>query len=212
MVAIGFIILIMLPLHSMAQEMLLAATSTDKKGLEENNTKDLMKSVMGSVLPLGISEENLPNPKSPGAQLLIKHCTQCHELPGPGLHSANDWPKVFERMRKRTHQLSQKERVMMAIEPMSDTDAKTILTYLQKHGYKTMDQRNYPDLDTKIGKAFRTTCAQCHTLPEPSTHTQEEWREVVLRMRDIMKQLGVADPGDAEIAKVIGYLQRHAKN
>ena len=107
--------------------------------------------------------------------------------------------------------LANKERVMMTLEPMSDADKKTVLSYMQKYGYRAMDECNYPDLDTKTGIACRTTCKQCHELPEPSIHTKEEWRDVALRMRKIMEILDVTDPSAGEIAKVINYLQSHAK-
>jgi len=190
-------------------ELLLASAPDDtKKMLGGDAVKGLMKSVMGSVLPLGISPQNLPDPKSRGAKLLLQYCTQCHELPSPGLHTADDWPVVVARMQQRILQLAKKE---LRLNGLSTMDEKTLLAYLQEHGYQAIDVSEYPELDTTIGIAFRTTCAQCHALPEPSIHTKEEWRAVVFRMRDNMKKLGVTDPGDAEISKIMSFLQVHAR-
>ena len=35
---------------------------------------------------------------SQGAQLLQRYCTQCHNLPGTGRHTAEEWPALLERM------------------------------------------------------------------------------------------------------------------
>ena len=50
------------------------------------------------TLPPGFTVESLPDPHSPGAQLLNQYCTQCHNLPGPDRHTAAEWREVTSKM------------------------------------------------------------------------------------------------------------------
>ncbi len=45
-----------------------------------------------------ISTSELPAPGSEGAVLFSERCSQCHSLPNPKLHTAEEWPGVVERM------------------------------------------------------------------------------------------------------------------
>ncbi|MGH9433236.1 MAG: c-type cytochrome [Terriglobia bacterium] len=42
----------------------------------------------------------LPSPRSKGAVLFAATCTQCHALPDPRQHTAQEWPQVVALMRK----------------------------------------------------------------------------------------------------------------
>ncbi len=42
----------------------------------------------------------LPSPRSKGAILFTATCAQCHALPDPRQHTAQEWPQVVARMRK----------------------------------------------------------------------------------------------------------------
>lgn len=46
------------------------------------------------------SVETLGPQDTPGLALFQKTCSQCHALPDPGLHTAEEWPGVVKRMRK----------------------------------------------------------------------------------------------------------------
>ncbi len=174
-------------------------------------TKDLMSGVMGSVLPPPTDPDALPEKDSKGAQLVKTYCTQCHELPGPGLHTADEWPSVVGRMFNRIDRFSKSEReVLNEVRVPESGELTAIIDYLSRFGYKPIDLANYPDIDTDIGKAFRHVCAQCHALPDPSLHDADQWRNVVLRMRENMRLLGVPDPGDDALAKAMSFLQSHA--
>jgi cytochrome c5 len=54
--------------------------------------REMMQRIMGDVLPPGMDPALLPEPKSEGARLLTGYCNQCHNLPGPGMHIAAEWP------------------------------------------------------------------------------------------------------------------------
>lgn len=174
-------------------------------------TKDFTASVMGSVLPPPIDPSLLPEKDSEGAKYLQQYCTQCHGLPGPGLHTADEWPQVVGRMFKRIDRFSKSDTQALKDVRVPDGDElSTIIHYLARHGYRPIDITNYPDIDTEIGVAFRDVCSQCHALPDPSLHSSDEWRDVVLRMRENMRLLGLSDPGDDAIAKAMSFLQVHA--
>lgn len=184
--------------------------STPQDLLGENSAKDMMRSVMGEILPPGTDPAALPEPESPGAQLVQKYCVQCHELPGPGLHTGEEWPTVVARMQDRILRLSDAERSLIHVTPMNTSEMTEVLRYLKRYGYLPLDPANYPDLDTDIGQAFSAVCSQCHALPDPKLHTMAQWRDVVRRMRRNMELLGLPDPGDAELAKAMGFLEAHS--
>ena len=71
--------------------------------------KRMMQAMMGNMLPLGINPASLPQPHSEGARLMQHYCTQCHGLPGPGLHTAAGWPAVVARMAARERMLSDQD-------------------------------------------------------------------------------------------------------
>ncbi len=58
----------------------------------------LMAAATIALPPEGFPPESLPDPRSTGAQLTVRFCTQCHALPSPAMHSALDWPGVARRM------------------------------------------------------------------------------------------------------------------
>lgn len=178
--------------------------------LGENSARDVMQSVMGEVLPPGTDPKALPDPDSAGAQLLQRYCVQCHELPGPGLHTGEEWPAVVARMQDRILRLSESDRKLVHVTPLNTGEMTALLRYLKRYGYLPLDAANYPDLDTDIGKAFSSVCSQCHALPDPKLHDKFQWRDVVQRMRRNMEVLGVPDPGDSAIAKALGFLEVHA--
>ena len=96
--------------------------------IDRAGMKKMMKGMMGAQLPLGLDPEHLPDPRSSGAQLLVQYCTQCHELPGPGLHTADEWPSVDDRMNRRMRMMS---GMMRDIEAPDNDELRTLVAYLQ---------------------------------------------------------------------------------
>ena len=69
--------------------------------------RDMMRQMMrGAVPPPGMTPEALPGSGSPGAALLARYCTQCHDLPSPRYKTAEQWPEVFQRMVARMRMMS----------------------------------------------------------------------------------------------------------
>ena len=179
--------------------------------MDREGMKTIIQGMMSDVLPPGIDPSLLPEPKSQGAQLLARYCSQCHNLPGPGSHTAEEWPAVVERMRLRMQMMSRPAMMGMMIESPDDSELLAILSYLQEYAQKPIDDAQYDDLDTPAGRAFQSNCSLCHALPDPQQHTSEEWPAVVERMKQNMVTQGKSVPNEATIEEIVGFLQRHAK-
>lgn len=168
--------------------------------------RNMMQRMKGGALPLGTDPALLPEPHSAGAQLLQGFCTQCHDLPGPGLYTASEWPGVVARMDRRMLMMSG----MMGVIAPTGAELKTLLAYLQQHAYQPIDSARYPDLDTAAGRAFGTFCAQCHAPPDPQQHTAKEWPAAVARMRRHMADMGKAVPDETATREILEFLQRNS--
>jgi len=55
--------------------------------------------MMGQV-PIGDSNQSIPDQESPGAQLFKQYCSQCHALPATTAHTAQEWQPVVARMKQ----------------------------------------------------------------------------------------------------------------
>ncbi len=99
----------------------------------QGNMKEMMKRMMGDQLPPSIDAADLPDPQSRGARLMVRYCTQCHDLPPPVLHTSGEWPKVFARMDRRMAMMSR----MGSILSPTDQERSVILSYLRRHAADT---------------------------------------------------------------------------
>lgn len=173
--------------------------------------REMMQRMMGDVLPPGIDPAQLPAPTSKGARLLARYCMQCHNLPGPGMHTAPEWPAVVHRMNQRMQMMSGHGMMMGQVEAPSADELQSVLDYLQAHAQRPIDPTRYPELATAAGRAFQRTCARCHALPDPQQHTAKEWPAVVGRMQQNMRAMGRTVPDEQTLGEIIGFLQRHAR-
>lgn len=173
--------------------------------------REMMQRMMGDVLPPGIDPAQLPAPTSKGARLLTRYCMQCHNLPGPGMHTAPEWPAVVHRMNQRMQMMSGHGMMMGQVEAPSADELQSVLDYLQAHAQRPIDPNRYPELATAAGRAFQRTCAHCHALPDPQQHTAKEWPAVVGRMQQNMRTMGRTVPDEQTLGEIIGFLQRHAR-
>lgn len=96
-----------------------------RSGMMGGMHRNMMQRMMGGALPSGIDPALLPEPHSAGAMVLQDYCTQCHNLPDPRQHSAQEWPAVVERMRGH-------EAAMGKIVPDKTTTAE-IIDFLRQH-------------------------------------------------------------------------------
>jgi hypothetical protein len=180
--------------------------------MDRDDMKAMMNRMMGGQLPPGIAPQDLPDPQSERARLLNHYCTQCHNLPGPGTYTADEWPSVVDRMNRRMRMMSGMMGMMMGdIEAPRDRELQVIVRYLQTYAQQPMDTSRYDDLDTPASRAFQSACSRCHALPDPKRHTADEWPAVVERMTRNMQTMGKSVPEKATLQDIVAYLQRHAK-
>jgi len=165
-----------------------------------------MRAMMHGSMPPGIDPALLSEPKSQGAQLLQRYCAQCHGLPGPGTHTAGEWPAVVGRMKSRFNMHS---RMMGGIKVPSESEYKIVISYLQKYALKPLISKKLSGSNTSAGKSFRAVCSQCHALPDPGQHTTNEWPSVVIRMQKNIIAMGKTPLDKATAREITGFLQRY---
>ena len=183
--------------------------------MDQGQMKEMMQEMMSGRLPPSIKPEALPNPGNPGAKLLNSYCTQCHDLPSPLMHTAEEWPAVEVRMFSRMQMMGSMQgmmggrmmRGMMDIRVPSKEEESAILSYLQKHALKPATVETLGPLDTPGLSLFRRTCSQCHALPDPKLHTPDKWADIVNRMQKNMEIMGKPVITNQEGDKIAGYLR-----
>jgi cytochrome c5 len=174
-------------------------------------------------LPEGVPARELPDPESPGAGLAGRYCSQCHGIPTPKRHSAEDWMPTLRRMFARMDHMSRmggmdgmmgrgmRGRVRMpmgmhGVRSPTVEEQRLIVAYYQTHALRTIEPAALP---TGQGAAlFSDWCSRCHALPDPEQHTPEEWPAVVARMRENTERMDVGAFSNDEAAAIIEYLRR----
>ena len=174
------------------------------------------------ILPPTFERRQLPDPRSRGAQLVVRYCVQCHNLPNPAMHDAKRWPSVVERMVVRMQgkgNLGTLMAEMMAkVEAPNPAEQRVLLDYLNRHAQRPLDEANVPEVLRPSGESFRVACSQCHTLPDPKRYTAAQWPAVVERMRKNMEWMNrivgsKPDPTEPQlrIQDINSFLARHAR-
>ena len=143
------------------------------------------------ILPPGFEPSMLPQPKSRGAQLELRYCVQCHNLPNPAMHHAQKWRPVYDRMATRMEGRGNMGRLMAdmmaGVTAPSAEESAVLVAYLERNAQKPLDPKEIPEVNSPSAEAFRLACQQCHVLPDPKRHTAPEWRAVVARMQKNME-------------------------
>jgi cytochrome c2 len=174
------------------------------------------------ILPPTFAAKQLPEPGSRGAQLALRYCVQCHNLPNPAMHDAEKWPGIVERMVARMEgrgNLGELMADMMAgVKAPAPAESAALVAYLQKHAQAPLDPARYPEALQPAGEAFRLACNQCHVLPDPRRHTAAEWRAVVARMQRNMEWMNRVVgsqpiPGEPQlrIEEINAFLAKYAR-
>jgi hypothetical protein len=174
------------------------------------------------ILPPTFALQQLPEPGSRGAQLLVAYCVQCHNLPNPAMHHAEKWPAIVQRMVLRMEGKGNMgtlmAEMMAGVKAPGAEESAAIVAYLERHSQKPLDPARYPEVNRPAGEAFRVACNQCHTLPDPQRHTAQEWRAVVARMQENMEWMNRVVgskplPGEPtlRVEEINAFLARHAR-
>src|SRR5687767_13908161 len=178
------------------------------------------------ILPPTYEARQLPERTSRGADLMLRYCVQCHNLPNPAMHHAEKWPAIVDRMVVRMEGRGNLGRLMAemmaGVKAPAPEETKALTAYLQKHSQTPLDPQRYPEVNRRAGEAFRVACNQCHVLPDPKRHTAAEWRSVVARMQENMEwmnrvvgtqpapSLAAGEP-QLRIEEINAFLARHAR-
>jgi cytochrome c5 len=165
-------------------------------------------SVYRSTAPPGFDPAALPQASAPGARLLTRYCSQCHALPGPGHHTAAEWPAVLERMQVLMDTSRRFRGLMGSIAAPDAAERATLRAYLSNHALTPL--RAMPR--GPGAEAFASHCATCHALPDPRQHPAADWPAVVARMA---RNAGIMQRGSMtpDVQDTItGYLQTTAGN
>ncbi len=150
-------------------------------------------------LPVGVSVDDLPNPDSPGAQLVGKYCSTCHAVSSPTTHSATDWPVVMRRMWLRAGYLGPEFNVPIP----TPEERLAMLNYMRDNALQV--SASLPDGPHR--DVFIQTCGQCHDLPDPRQHSAEDWVAVVQRMSGRMETLLQQRLSQQDVTRVVLYLE-----
>jgi len=183
------------------------------------NMREMMQAMMSGVVPPpGIKPEDLPDPNSEGAKLTVKYCTQCHNLPSPLMHAADEWPGIAGRMFHRMAMMVEMGGKgmtgmmgMMNMKAPSTKEQDVMLAYLKKHSLMSIQPDAIPSPRTEGALLFAATCARCHVLPDPKQHTAQEWPQVVARMRKNMATMRKTVPDAATFRTITAFLQDAAR-
>jgi len=158
--------------------------------------------------PPGLEPAQLPTPDAQGAAVLNRYCTQCHALPGPGRHTAAEWPAVLERMNTLMEVASRFRGLMGKIQAPPPEELVLLREYLQENALQPLTQPT-----AGYGApAFAAACAGCHTLPDPRQHDPTQWSAVVRRMQHHMAVMDKAPPATETMTQVLTFLERAARD
>lgn len=180
--------------------------------MDRDRMRDMMQRMMPGMLPPGIKAEDLPDPDSKGARLLTRYCDECHYVPSPRMHSAEEWPLIANRMFSRMSMMSGMSGMgMMGIESPSPEERLEILTYLKTHSLRSISPEELPSPESEGATLFKDACSQCHALPDPKLYPAGKWPGVVERMQNNMQAMRRRVITDREKKEIIAYLSDHAR-
>ena len=157
------------------------------------------------VMPPGLTPEQLPDAGGPGALLMQDYCTQCHALPGPGRHSAAEWPQVLERMLVLMDVADRFGGLLGNVKTPAADERDLLRRYLELHTLQPMTET-----PQGVGaSAFESHCGACHVLPDPGQHSQEAWPAVLKRMQRNMSVMKYAPPSRELMVQIQYFLQQN---
>lgn len=164
----------------------------------------LLAAASVALPPAGATAADLPDPNSAGAQLVAKHCSQCHDLPLPSMHSATDWPSVTRRMWLREDGLATTLNVAVP----TTSERFLMLKYLTANALKVSGAT----LPAGPGRdAFQLVCSRCHALPDPKNHSPQDWPTVFQRMEVNMARMKVPPLQGTQTTDILLYLQQASR-
>jgi cytochrome c5 len=156
------------------------------------------------VMPPGLTPEQLPNTGGQGALLMQNYCTQCHELPGPGRHTAEEWPQVLERMLVIMDVADRFGGLLGNVKTLSSDESNQLRSYLVLHALKPLAQTP----EGAGASAFENHCNACHALPDPAQY-DVNWPVLIKRMQRNMQVMKYSPPTADSMMQIQLYLQNN---
>jgi len=156
------------------------------------------------VMPPGLEPEQLPEAGGPAAVLMESYCVQCHALPGPGRHTAEEWPQVLDRMLMIMDVAERFGGLLGNIKTPSAEQREQLRSYLSMHALK-------PLLSTPQGtgaSAFENHCSACHALPDTAQY-DVDWPSLIKRMQRNMQVMQYSPPSADSMTQIQLYLQNN---
>src|SRR5438045_5712228 len=103
------------------------------------------------ILPPTFEARELPERGSRGAELTLRYCVQCHNLPNPAMHQAAKWPGIVERMVPRMQGKGNMgtlmAEMMAGVTAPSAPESAAIKAYLQRFAQTPLDPVRYPEVN-----------------------------------------------------------------
>lgn len=168
--------------------------------------------------PSNVSRSDLPEPDATGAGLLEVYCTQCHWLPTPQMHSADEWDILLRRMLLRARLLQDRLEGEHVPENLTVSGRYRLVptpehrdslrVYLRRNALPVADPEALPQ--TAAAEAFVEHCSSCHQTPSPEAHVASEWEAVVERMQANTRLMEVDTLSPSERDRVLSFLEEHA--
>ncbi|MFQ5703215.1 MAG: c-type cytochrome [Gemmatimonadales bacterium] len=168
------------------------------------NDRLIVASARVALPPPGIAPSQLPAAETQGAKFIVKYCATCHALPTPKQHSVTDWPRVTRRMWLRMDRIDSSFHVPVP----SSGERMLMLNYLLDNALRVSEGDLPPGPERPV---FMATCSQCHDLPDPRTHSPDDWPATVRRMMGHMELMLGTTLTPNEYHKVVLYLQSASK-
>lgn len=203
-----------------ADSLLADLTGTVGSDMQTEQRWRLVASLGSGLPPEDYRRAELPEAGSHAVALMEAYCVQCHWIPSPQMHSAEEWPILMRRMEMRSRTLQNRMQGEMSRRIMgemmmagmghsiipSDAEQDTILDYLQRNALPVVEPES---LGRGEGaELYEEVCTRCHQTPDPAAHTVAEWRaEVIPRMQSNMARMGLERLTTAEQEQIIDFLR-----
>lgn len=182
--------------------MLLSMTATAAQASHSFGGLD-MCALYPEVMPPGMPLAQLPEAASDGALALQNYCTQCHELPGPGRHTRDEWPEVLERMNTLMAVANRFGGLLGNVKIPAPAEYRQLVDYLDRHSLQPLNTQP----EGLGANAFAQHCSACHALPDPAQHSVSEWSAVIKRMQRNMQIMRYDAPSADSLMQIQLYLQ-----
>jgi cytochrome c5 len=151
-------------------------------------------------MPPPLDPTVLPDPTGPGARVLGQYCNQCHQAPGPGQYTADQWADVLARMAllmEVTARFGDRPHPILSPDP---DERATLLAYLQGQALRALAD------PTQAPPAYRALCGDCHAAPDPAAYAGADWPALLARMAGHRRVMGRAPADPVAQGRVATYL------